>query len=264
MGRSFDGIADIYDATRPLPPAVGERIADRILDLVAATPDTGFFEPGVGTGRIALPLARRGYAYTGADLAAKMLAEARRKSAGTPCRLALVRAGATALPFAAASFDVALTVHLLHLVPDRQAALAEIRRTLKPGGIFLYCDERGTVEGTRRDFDRRWGEILARHGVGRGPHRAAEEEVLRTLRAGGATLETVTAAEWRAEIAVGELLDRTARRVYSSTWGIPDAVFPGAVGELRAWAAHRYPSGDALLSSELRFTIVVARGWAAS
>jgi 2-polyprenyl-3-methyl-5-hydroxy-6-metoxy-1,4-benzoquinol methylase len=35
------------------------------------------------------------------------------------------------------SFDMVLALNLMHLLPDRAAALAKIHRLLKPGGIFI-------------------------------------------------------------------------------------------------------------------------------
>jgi SAM-dependent methyltransferase len=48
-------------------------------------------------------------------------------------------ASAAALPFAAASFDVALSCDVLshRSLPDRRVPLAEIRRVLRPGGVLL-------------------------------------------------------------------------------------------------------------------------------
>jgi SAM-dependent methyltransferase len=63
----YDTIADIYDRTRWLTESVAEEVADFIVELVNASPETSFLEPGVGTGLNVLPLVRRGYAVTGID-----------------------------------------------------------------------------------------------------------------------------------------------------------------------------------------------------
>ncbi len=61
---SFDRVSDIYDATRGLPTGVSEQVTDAILNIVSPTAETKFFETGIGTGRIAVPIAKRGYSYT--------------------------------------------------------------------------------------------------------------------------------------------------------------------------------------------------------
>jgi len=72
---------------------------------------------------------------------------------------------AQALPYAEASLDVIVANHMLYHVPDRQRALAEIQRVLKPGGRLyaatngrqhmwqltelrrMFSDQTGTAEG---------------------------------------------------------------------------------------------------------------------
>jgi SAM-dependent methyltransferase len=47
------------------------------------------------------------------------------------------RLDAQSIPFASATFDVVIANHMLYHVPDRQRALAEISRVLRPGGQFF-------------------------------------------------------------------------------------------------------------------------------
>lgn len=68
-----------------------------------------------------------------ADLSAGMLAEARRNLDGAS-QFAFVVADVQDLPFDAARFDLVIANHMLYHVPDRQRALAELRRVLRPGG----------------------------------------------------------------------------------------------------------------------------------
>jgi ubiquinone/menaquinone biosynthesis C-methylase UbiE len=61
---AFDRAAGFYDESRGLDPAVEELVADRVEEAVG--PEGRLLEIGVGTGRIALPLHRRGRDYDGA------------------------------------------------------------------------------------------------------------------------------------------------------------------------------------------------------
>ena len=70
---SFDRVAHAYDATRGFPPGVDQQIAKAIVDTINAKPETTFMEVGVGTGRIAFPLASLGHIYTGVDISEKMV-----------------------------------------------------------------------------------------------------------------------------------------------------------------------------------------------
>jgi ubiquinone/menaquinone biosynthesis C-methylase UbiE len=56
---SFDPVAQVYDATRGYP----EQVARRIDQAAKGNVQTRFLEVGIGTGRIALPLAERGRLY---------------------------------------------------------------------------------------------------------------------------------------------------------------------------------------------------------
>ncbi len=75
----------------------------------------------------------------GIDLSPVMLARAsrRREAAGLEERVVLARGDATRLPLAAAGVDRVLCFNGLHVIPDKEAAFAEFRRVLKPGGELL-------------------------------------------------------------------------------------------------------------------------------
>jgi SAM-dependent methyltransferase len=52
-------------------------------------------------------------------------------------RLTLIQADAQRLPLRESSVDVGLAMHMLYHVPDIRAAIWELRRIVKPGGIVL-------------------------------------------------------------------------------------------------------------------------------
>ena len=94
---------------------------------------------GCGPGRFWLAAAARlpaDLAITLADLSPGMLAEAlasvRRLGRWPDVRGDV--ADVCALPFADASFDVVLAMHMLYHAPDPDLAVREIARVLKPGG----------------------------------------------------------------------------------------------------------------------------------
>ena len=259
MDRSFDNVAAVYDHTRALPPEVEKAIGAGIARLTAATAATRFLEVGVGTGRIALPLIREGYRYSGADISLPMLRAARQKAQGLTGQLGLCNADARALPFASATFDAVIVVHLFHLIPAWPDALAEVLRVIRPGGCFLYGAEQQGATGAPDQFAARWKTALARHGITPRNHRATDAGVLADLQDRGLTPKRHTIATWTRTSTVGQTLARYSSRDYSSSWSIPEPIFREANATLAAWAREQYPGDDSLLTTAAAFTVTFVR-----
>lgn len=93
---------------------------------------------GCGGGRTTYRLVEDDFKVVGADLSETLLEAARARCPGVEFHLADVRH----LPFKDESFSQALFSHngfdQVHPLKDYLKALKEIRRILKPGGIFIY------------------------------------------------------------------------------------------------------------------------------
>jgi len=118
-------------------------------DLVArARPDLRgqVLELACGTGRLTGPLFAAlpaGAHLTATDLNPPMIEHARRRLPGD-ARLALEPADAMSLPFASHRFDVALCQFGVMFFPDKVVAASEVRRVLKPGGVYhfnVWCSQ---------------------------------------------------------------------------------------------------------------------------
>jgi SAM-dependent methyltransferase len=98
-------------------------------------------DAGCGYGRIAIPLAARGYRVTGLDLCAPLLTSAREAALAQGVRLPLVNGTMTRLPFRDASFDAVICLWSAYyevLEPDEQVrTLAEMWRVLDDGGLAV-------------------------------------------------------------------------------------------------------------------------------
>jgi SAM-dependent methyltransferase len=128
---SFDRAASYYDATRALPPEVAREQTQLLLDEIGSSARP-VLEIGVGTGRIAAPLAGR-HRVVGIDLSREMLRVLAAKDSG----VAAVEGDAVRLPFRSEAFGAVVACHVLHLVRDWQRAVAEVGRVLVPGGVLL-------------------------------------------------------------------------------------------------------------------------------
>ena len=115
-------------------------------------------EVGCGLGAISAELARRGARLTALDLTWTGAMSVTRRFTLDRSRASAVQGDAMRLPFADASFDFVWSWGVLLHAPDLGAALAEIRRVLKPGGdVALMIYNRHSVYN--------WFGIIARYGV---------------------------------------------------------------------------------------------------
>lgn len=253
----YDNIADIYDQTRWLTESIAEDVADFMLALVKATPETTFLEPGVGTGLNVLPLVRRGYAVTGIDVSQEMLNQFRQKLHEVPQNLRLIQGDASQLPFLDSSFDVVLTVHMLHTVSNWRTFLDEIDRVLKPQGFYLNAQ--WITPPARIEFERYFSTILSQHEElqdSRQTNRASNAiNVEEYLHNKGYESTYVIAKEWTVSNTVEELLNFYKSRAYGLCWRVPDETFYCVMEEFEEFCRDHYGSLETELSSEAKFEI---------
>lgn len=141
----YDRIAEGYArwwAPVIAPAALG--VLDEIADAVRAGA-RHVLDVGTGTGTLAVEMVRRWpqLEVTAIDASAGMIAAAGAEAAGQldakqRARLDLRVAFADDLGVADASFDIAVSSFVLQLVPSRPRALREVRRVLRPGGVFAW------------------------------------------------------------------------------------------------------------------------------
>lgn len=92
-------------------------------------------ELACGTGLLSMKLAPMVKHLEATDFSAEMIEQAKKKSHST--KLYFSVQDATALPYAPESFDAVVISNALHLMPDPERALDEIKRVLKDGGILI-------------------------------------------------------------------------------------------------------------------------------
>ncbi len=140
----FDWIAPLYERLVRLRPP------QALLEALALEPTHHVLDLGGGTGRVAQFLPAQQVVV--ADLSHPMLRYARRKPGLQP-----VVANAAQLPFATAHFDRVLIVDALHHIVERELALHEAWRVLRPGGR-LVVEEPDITHWVGRLVQ--WGERL--------------------------------------------------------------------------------------------------------
>jgi ubiquinone/menaquinone biosynthesis C-methylase UbiE len=135
-----DAAARYYDRNYTSPTSRHERALalrrEVCLELLGDTSGR-VLDLGCGPGALAVPLAKQGRAVVAFDLAPAMVTEARRLIGADTPACGFVVGDATALPFAAATFDTVVTTGVLEYVADIDHAIAEIARVLRPGGCLV-------------------------------------------------------------------------------------------------------------------------------
>jgi ArsR family transcriptional regulator len=94
---------------------------------------------GCGTGNASELLAPLVKQVVAVDQSMPMLKAAKKRLAAHP-NIKFVCGTLEQLPLESESVDAAVSVLVLHHVPDPLAALKEVRRVLRPGGVAMICD----------------------------------------------------------------------------------------------------------------------------
>ncbi|HOW50221.1 MAG TPA: class I SAM-dependent methyltransferase [Rubrivivax sp.] len=137
---------------RLLDLACGTRPVRRQRAKVVPQAEGEVLEVGIGTG-LNLPFYDRARVrrIVGVDPALQMHPLALRRVAATGISVELVGLSAERLPLQDLSFDTVVCTYALCSIPDAPAALAEVRRVLRPGGRLLFCEHgRAPDESVRR------------------------------------------------------------------------------------------------------------------
>lgn len=147
-GMGHDRLLPLYD---PLHRLLGmSKLHRLLLDQAGIRPGHRVLEVGCGTGNLSI-LAKSLHPdaeIVGLDPDPKALARACRKAEREALLVRLDRGFAEELPYPEASFDRVLSAFMFHhlTLDEKERALREIRRVLKPGGSLHLLDLVGAKE----------------------------------------------------------------------------------------------------------------------
>jgi len=132
----FDRIAPVYDVMNRVMTAGLDQRWRKLAVSQVVWPGDRVLDACCGTGDLALAAEREGGVVTGLDFSPRMLERARKKSE----TVTWVEGDLLALPFGDDSFDAATVGFGVRNVSDLDAALAELRRVLRPGGRLAILE----------------------------------------------------------------------------------------------------------------------------
>ncbi len=236
MSLSFDGMAELYDDFR----VVDEKCLGAALDYIAAKyPPVRYprvFEPGIGNGRIAFPLAARGYRVDGVDISGEMLAQLKERiPKGDPGgRISFLEADVAELPYDSATFDWAIAVHLFWFVSRWKESIAELARVLKPGGPIIIMHTGGGREIP--EINEKYKALCADGGYVIPIIGAKDtQEVLDYLTSMGRSVEAAIGRwQWTARVNAAEAIDYIEKRQLSFARSVPADIHAKACSDLRS------------------------------
>lgn len=236
---AFDRAATYYDDTRGFPPGIEREAAATIVRAGHLTTNSRIAEVGIGTGRIALPLAKHVGTIHGLDLSPAMMLRLRTKQSDEPIFLA--QGDATRLPYADHSFDAAVGVHILHLIPNWQTVLVELTRVLKPNAPFIQCWSKNNEV-----FKSLWAAwrsaIPDTEAIDIGLSWDKNDDTLRSI---GWRVGEVQTLDYTYGRSPALFIQQLENRIWSRTWRLSDESLAAGVSAVKAVVARDYADPEA-------------------
>ena len=222
---SFDRAADFYNQTRGFPDGVSEHVGKFLAKAGELDRKSRVLEIGIGTGRIAIPLAHHVDRVFGVDISKQML-HILLKNRDTD-NLWPILGDATTLPLPDNAFDAAISTHVFHLIPNWEQALNEVQRVLKPGGSLLNCFNGSNAIGDLRQ--KAFAEVPEPENVG-----VHWRDLPKFIQQAGWTRSRKETYEYDYEQAPNILVEQLQNRMWSSTWRMSDEDIRQGVERLQA------------------------------
>jgi ubiquinone/menaquinone biosynthesis C-methylase UbiE len=128
----WDRSAGLYDCFMRKDRAVYEKMYELIRPVVK---DKTVLELAAGTGLIARHIVNAAAHIEATDASPEMITEARRGNCSAKLHFSVQ--DMFSLPYAGNSFDVVIVSNALHIVPQPEKSLREIKRVLKDDGVLI-------------------------------------------------------------------------------------------------------------------------------
>jgi ubiquinone/menaquinone biosynthesis C-methylase UbiE len=139
-------------------------------------------EIGIGSGLNLPHYAATVTSLVGLEPSEKLLRMTRDRARQAAFEVSLIEASAEEIPLDDTSFDSVVMTWTLCTIPRPPAALAELRRVLKPGGALLFVEHGRAPEAAIARWQDRLNPLQRRLGGGCNLNRRIDERHTRALR----------------------------------------------------------------------------------
>lgn len=259
MPITFDDIANQFDDQRGLPrPAI--RAWMDLIDGIASGHNLHVIEPGIGTGRLALPLVAMGHLVTGVDISNSMLEVCRQRSASI-CptgMLNVAHADATDLPYDDYTFDLGIIAQLLYLIPDWPMVLDELARVVKPGGYVVHLTEPTMENPALQLWSFTWRRLIEKTNYQHTQLSPTDDDVRAEFLRRWPDVQEVELASWQFGQTVSDAKRDYGARLRALYGSVPGSDYEQAVSEFLAWAEEEFPDADQMLDGRVTLKALVA------
>lgn len=218
---NFDRVASVYDITRSVPSFLIKELrveVEKFIYRSYGTPPYRVLSLGIGTGRVESYLSSEDIHLFGLDISKQMLRELYHKKESFPINIIL--ADLHNIPLRK-NFDLAIGIHLIHLLEEPKLLFEEIRKICK----IVIIGDIYTAVYTNPVF-KEFKMILTEMGL------KDEEEILKEYFPVKWTIETIE-KKIKTRITHQSILDSIERKYFSSLWTIPDNDYSAALDELK-------------------------------
>lgn len=236
---SFDNLTEYYDETRDYDIASFNEAINYIANRYPIAKYPALFEPGIGSGRIAIPLAEKGYKVTGIDISNQMIEILKKKisnqsSLDIKCQVA----DTTDIPFSPDSFDISVVVHLFYFIKHWEKAADEIVRVVKGPIVVLHTgmgQEIPFLNQKYKDICRDLNSPIINVGVD------STNEVFDYLKRTNCDIENVENNwKWKSKVNLSKAYEYIKNRAYSFTHLVAEETHIKAVSILLEYLENNY------------------------
>ncbi len=259
MTLPFDAIASQFDDQRGLPADALRRLAE-FVGQVSPGESLRIIEPGIGTGRISLPLAAAGHSVTGIDISRQMLnaCASRAEALRVSSRVRLLHGDAIELACDDDVFDVGIVASLLYLVTHWEGVLDELARVVRPGGAIIQVRERTTSNKSLQRWDSAWRTRIEAVGGTHASLSPTDAAVEDEMRRRWPDVSITSLASWGFGQTVSSARDGYRERLRALYPTVGDLAWEASVSQFLEWADHAFPDPDTHLGGEVNLELVTA------
>jgi len=161
----------------------------------------------------------------------------------------VVQGNAAHLPYVDHTFDTALGVHILHLIPNWQDVITELIRVLKPHAPFIQCYSKS--DDAFKNLWAAWRSAV--------PDQEAKEVGLAsdindvTLQSLGWRVGEAQTFDYSYGRSPALFIQQLENRVWSRTWRLSDESLAAGVAAVKVVVAQEYADPEANLTIHERF-----------